>query len=342
MTSANAAPRPNATPAEEAAFWDSRLRSPLCTDADRAEFTAWRDADPAHAAAYEELQGKLGALHAAFDFSAELRSMRDRALEHRPAPRWRMAAAIAAGVVLAGGALFLPAGPAPERPAQIATAGQSAFQTGVGERLTVTLADGSEVTLNTRSRVQVHYSAGRRDVDLVSGQAIFHVAKNPDRPFVVTAGPRQVTALGTVFEVRLDGEQVKVTMLEGKVAVTPTRPTVLQKIVAPEQDLVAGEQLVAGLDAIGASVVKTDPEAATSWREGKVVFVDTPLTEAVAEMNRYSTTPILVGDPSLSRFKVNGMFLTNQPMSFVGAVTAYYPIQAREGAQGATVLAPRG
>jgi transmembrane sensor len=335
------APRPETSPEAEAAFWDSRLRSPACTEADRAAFTEWRDRHPDHAAAYDALQGAIGALHAAFDFSAELRSMRDRALEHRPTPRWRMAAAIAAGVVLASGALFLPAGVPPDRGLQVG-AGASAFQTGVGERLTVTLADGSEVTLNTRSRVEVNYAAGRRDVKLVTGQAVFEVAKDRGRPFVVTAGSRRVTALGTVFEVRLDGEKVKVTMLEGKVAVEPTRPTVLQKIVAPERELAAGEQLVASADSLGVSVSRTDAQAATSWRQGRVVFVDTPLTEAVAEMNRYSATPIIVGDASLSRYKVNGMFLTNQPLSFVGAVTAYYPVEARSGAQGATVLAPRG
>lgn len=336
------APRTETSPQEDAAFWDSRLRSPACTDADRAAFAEWRDRAPANAEAYEALQGALGSLHAAFDFSAELRSMRDRALEHRPTPRWRMAAAIAVSAGLAGAALFLPVGPSPERGLQVSSAGASAFQTGVGERLTVTLADGSAVTLNTRSRVEVNYAAARRDVKLVSGQAIFEVAKDRSRPFVVTAGTRRVTALGTVFEVRLDGEKVKVTMLEGKVAVEPTRPTVLQTLVGPERELVTGEQLVADLDALGSSVSRTDPQAATSWRQGRVVFVDTPLTEAVAEMNRYSATPILVGDASLARFKVNGMFLTNQPLSFVGAVTAYYPIEARADSRGATVLAPRG
>jgi transmembrane sensor len=332
--------RTEGAPQDEAAFWDSRLRSPLCTEADRTGFAAWRERDPAHAEAYDQLQAGIGALHAAFDFSAELRSMRDRALEHRPSPRWRIAAAIAAAAVLGAGVVWLPIGPEADHGLQVGASGASAFQTGVGERLTVTLADGSEVTLNTRSRVEVSMAPGRRDLKLVSGQALFEVAKDPDRPFVVTAGPRQVTALGTVFEVRLDGEQVKVTMLEGKVAVAPTRPTVLQKLVAPEQHLVGGQQLVATADSVGSTVTKADASE-TSWREGRVVFVDTPLTEAVAEMNRYSATPILIGDASLARFKVNGMFLTSQPLSFVGAVTAYYPIEARAHAGGATVLAPR-
>ena len=88
-------------------------------------------------------------------------------------------------------------------------------------------------------------------------------------------------------------------------------------------------------------VQKADARVSTSWREGKVVFADTPLTDAVAEMNRYSASPILIGDETLKDFTVNGMFLTNQPMSFVGAVSAYYPIEARSNENGATVLVAR-
>lgn len=337
--------RAEAGPRERAAFWDARLRSPLCTEADRAAFAAWRAGDAEGAAAFERLQAGIGALHLAFESDAELRAMRDRALEARPAPRrWRMAAGIAAAVLALGaGALWLPAPGGPgEGGLQVASGAGSFFQTGVGERSAVTLSDGSTVTLNTRSRVEVAYREGRREVTLIAGQALFEVAKDPSRPFVVTAGPRKVTALGTAFDVRLDGEKVRVTLVEGKVAVEPTRPTVLQKLVAPERRLSPGQQLVAGLEDIGAEIHAADPSAATSWREGKVVFKDTPLTEAVAEMNRYSNTPILVGDASLARYTVNGMFLTSQPQSFVGAVTAYFPIEARPHAGGGTVLAPRG
>lgn len=345
MSGESANLRAAAGPEAQAAYWDARLRSPLCTEADRADFAAWREADAAGAAAFERLQAGIGALHMAFESSAELRAMRDRALEQRPAaPRWRIAAGVAAAVLAIGaGALWLPA---PTMPAggglQVASGAGSFYQTGVGERSTVTLTDGSKVTLNTRSRVEVSYAEGRRDVKLIAGQALFEVAKDKTRPFVVTAGPRQVTALGTEFDVRLDGQKVQVTLIEGKVAVAPTRPTVLQKIVAPERRLVAGQQLVANLDAIGSEVRKADVEATASWRQGKVVFADTPLTEAVAEMNRYSATPIMVGDPSLARYTVNGMFLTGQPQSFVGAVTAYFPIEARPYPGGGTVLAPRG
>ncbi|HEX6860791.1 MAG TPA: FecR family protein [Caulobacteraceae bacterium] len=343
MSAAAETPR---TPDEAAAWWDSRLRSPLCTDADREAFAAWR-ADPANAGAFERLQSGLDALHEAFLSSAELRAMSDRALELKPAPRYaRLAAGIVAALGLGAAGYWFAAVPAPAPAAspglQVASGQGSSFQTGVGERSTVVLADGSKVTLNTRSRVEVNYAADRRNITLVSGQALFEVARNKARPFVVTAGPRVVTALGTAFDIRLDGHQVQVTMVEGKVKVEPTRPTMLQKIAPPDQQLVAGQQLIADVGDLGSTVHKADAATATSWREGKVVFADTPLPQAVAEMNRYLPEPILIGDPALSRLTVNGMFLTGQPMSFVGAVTAYYPVEARSNANGATVLVPRG
>jgi len=331
------------TPDEAAAWWDSRLRSPLCTEEDRKAFAAWREA-PANAAAFERLQSGVAALHEAFAASPELLALHDEALAFKPQPRYtRMAAGIAASVVLAAGGWFAATQPAPvplggTSGLQVASGQGSLYQTGVGERSTVTLTDGSKITLNTRSRVEVNYTPERRGITLISGQALFEVAHNKARPFVVTAGPRQVTA----FDIRRDGAKVQVTMVEGKVKVEPTRPTLLQKVAAPQQSLVAGQQLVATLDSIGATVQHADAAKTTSWREGRVVFADTPLPQAVAEMNRYLPSPILIGDPALSHFTVNGMFLTNQPMSFVGAVTAYYPVEARSNANGATVLVPRG
>lgn len=342
----NAAADLRRSPDEAAAWWDSRLRSPLCTEVDRDAFATWREA-PANAAAFERLQAGVAALHEAFAANPELLALHDEALSLKPQPRYfRMAAGIAAAVVLAAGGWFAATVPAPAplggtSGLQVASGQGSLYQTGVGERSTVTLTDGSKITLNTRSRVEVNYTPQQRGITLISGQALFEVAHNKARPFVVTAGPRQVTAVGTAFDIRLDGAKVQVTMVEGKVKVEPTRPTLLQKVAAPERDLVAGQQLVATVDSIGSKVLPADAAKTTSWREGRVVFADTPLPQAVAEMNRYLPSPILIGDASLSRYSVNGMFLTNQPMSFVGAVTAYYPVEARSNANGATVLVPR-
>src|SRR5690606_15969424 len=97
-----------------------------------------------------------------------------------------------------------------------------AFRTAVGERSSITLSDGASVVLNTNSRIEVRYTPERRNVRLLAGQAWFQVAKHPERPFVVEAGDRRVTALGTAFDVRMDSrDSVQVTLAEGKVSVEP-------------------------------------------------------------------------------------------------------------------------
>jgi transmembrane sensor len=339
-------PRPEPmSPNDAAAFWDARLRSPLCSDADRRAFEAWREADPANPAAFERLQIGLRALHEAVVSDPELRAMRDEAAAQHPARRHLRIAAGLAAVVLAGGSAAvwwsgqgLTGAPAP----QLTASAPSIYQTGVGERTTVLLSDGSKVTLNTRTRLEVSYATGRRDVTLASGQALFEVAKDTARPFVVTAGSRRVTALGTAFDVRLDAKRVQVTLIEGRVSVTPVRTPVWNAVMPSERELEPGQKLVAANDSYASDLIKADISTETSWRQGRVVFEDTPLVAAVAEMNRYSQSPILIGDRSLDDIRVNGMFLTAQPMSFVGAVTTYFPIDARSGADGATVLTPRG
>src|SRR5690606_15701139 len=97
----------------------------------------------------------------------------------------------------------------------------STYSTGIGQRSTVTLQDGSIVELNAQTRIKVAFGAERRSVQLLDGQAIFRVAKDASRPFVVHAGDREIIALGTAFDVRLDPSAMRVTLLEGKVAVRP-------------------------------------------------------------------------------------------------------------------------
>jgi transmembrane sensor len=333
------------SPNDAAAFWDSRLRSPLCTEADRAAFEDWRGRDPEHEAAFDRLQLGLRALHEAYTYDPELRAMRAEAAAHRPARRRLGIAAAVAAVILAGvgGGAWWWRGAQPSAPQPVLTASApSLYQTGVGERTTVILSDGSKVTLNTRSRLEVNYAPGRRDVTLAAGQAFFEVAKDAARPFVVRAGSRQVTALGTAFDVRLDARQVQVTLVEGRVTVAPIMAPVWNALVPAERTLVPGEKLVAANNSYKADTSNANLSAETSWRQGRVVFEDTPLVAAVAEMNRYTPSPILIGDPSLDDIRVNGMFLTTQPMSFVGAITTYFPVDARSTAAGATVLTPRG
>lgn len=336
------------TLAEQAADWDIRLRSADCTAADREAFAAWCAADPAHAEAFDGLQSGIAALKDAYATSPRLRAMRDQARTLKPAPQpWRIAAGVAAGILalgaIGGGVIYSQRGGEGSSLAtmELPRGAPSVYQTAVGERTSVTLSDGSVVTLNTQSRMVVNYTDGRRDVTLVAGQAMFDVAKNAARPFVVTAGSRQVTAVGTAFDVRLDRKQVKVTLLEGKVKVEPAKGSLWRALPMGERDLAPGQQLVASNTTPVVNVAAADVATETSWREGVVVFNDTPLAQAVAEINRYAAEPITVGDRELGELRINGRFRTNEPGAFLNAVVAYFPVEAHRTPGGETVLTGR-
>jgi transmembrane sensor len=217
--------------AEEAGLWDARLRAPDCTDADRARFAQWRDADSSHWAAFERLQTIVASLRSEMS-RADVRALRDAALRARPRHQWRLSLLLAASLAALTMAITvwteLPAvmSFAPLRNL-VAFAGRitgtdSAEQyiTAAGQRSTVILRDGSSVELNSRTRVKVDFNETRRSVELIDGQALFHVAKNPHRPFIVRAGNREIVAIGTAFDVRVDATYLRVTLIEGKVAVS--------------------------------------------------------------------------------------------------------------------------
>ncbi|MBL8269625.1 FecR family protein, partial [Steroidobacter sp.] len=207
----------------------------------------------------------------------------------------------------------------------IATNGR--YSTDIGERLAVNLKDGSQVTLNTNSSLQVEYTPTERHIVLTQGQALFEVAKDKSRPFVVDAGGRRFVAVGTAFDVRVDGLQVQVTMIEGVVRVE-REPGQVHLVAPTIATITAGEQLTANNDSLD-RVRAADAERETSWRRGQVFFDNTRLNDAVAEMNRYSETPIQLVDANLAELRISGAFSTARPAVFVEALTSYFPIDAR-------------
>jgi transmembrane sensor len=187
------------------------------TEKDREDFAMWRDADPAHREAMDRLQAIISTLRRQRS-RAELRAIRDAALAMADRRRRRMTWTVAAIIgALALTALLWTLGP---QLTELGWSRSDTFYTGTGQRSTVTLQDGSTVELNSRTRIRVAFNDERRLVTLLEGEAIFRVARNPVRPFVVQAGDREILAIGTAFDVRLESSVVRVTLLEGKVAVT--------------------------------------------------------------------------------------------------------------------------
>jgi transmembrane sensor len=321
--------RPALDPATEASRWFVKVEAGL-NPRDRRRLDAWLAAAPRHRAAYEALRDADLAL-ARQGGDAALLAMRDAALRPPPEPRWP-ARALAACLV---GALLVLGGIGIWRPPGLFDRGSSTvaagrYVTAAGERATVTLTDGSVLTLNTDSAAEVTFDTHARRVRLERGQALFVVAHDPDRPFEVQVNDRRVTAVGTAFDVMVLPNMLRVAMLEGVVRVGSDKGDATQT-------LSRGEVLTARRD--GSSVVrKADADRLAGWRDGAVYFEDTPLAEAAEEMSRYATRPIVIGDADTAGLRVSGAFRINEANRFAETMADLFSLSIKHSAGGQTVL----
>jgi transmembrane sensor len=170
-------------------------------------------------------------------------------------------------------------------------------------------------------------------VYLDRGQAFFKVAKDAGHPFIVHAGGRTVTAIGTAFDVRVGPKGFSVTLVEGKVRVTtpvratapptaPGAPPSRPAVTVETTEMVAGSQLVA-TDAQRWSVARTDVVKATGWTRDQLIFEAEPLADVAAEMNRYSVRKIVIADAKVAGTLVSGNFRPGDVEGFARAVEAY-------------------
>jgi transmembrane sensor len=297
----------------QAAAWVARLHGPLRSPAVETGLRAWLQEHPDHGRALELVTESWDEV-AAFRGTANVEVLLPGDGGRRRALPYGLAA-VAALALLIGALLVLL------RPGE--------FSTGVAEQRVIVLQDGSRVSLNASTRVRVRYNTARRQVVLESGEAYFEVAKNAAWPFVVTAGPRQVTALGTAFLVRRDVRQVAVTLVEGRVAVTLNAPVAhrAEHAVAPETVLVPGERATFVADQLAPEVDHPAVEAVTAWQRGKVPIDNLTLADAVAEMNRYSTVPLVVQRPEAAQLRVSGIFRAGDSESFANAVAESYGLE---------------
>jgi transmembrane sensor len=194
------------------------------------------------------------------------------------------------------------------------------YETRKGEMKVVSLADGSVLTLNTATRLDVSYSADRRGIRLFAGEALFDVAKDPTRPFIVSAGDTTVRAVGTSFTVaRLGEEPIQVLVREGVVEVASTA-----RRKAPPTRVVANNRAIAsvsGAKVAVAELAQSDLGREMAWRDGRLVFEGETLATAVARFARYSDTRIIVDDPTLAGQEIAGIFQANDPIGFAKSVS---------------------
>lgn len=339
---------------DRAAEWSDVLRHRGGDPALRGAFEAWCAADPANAAAFARID-TAHRLARSTRGSARTRVLLRQTHARIAARRQRRQryTAIAAG--LAAAALIATSLIAPHRitglteQVRYALAGERLLQTGIGERRRARLADGSTLTLNTASRAVVAYRDGQREVRLLSGQALFEVARDPERPFVVIAGERSVTALGTTFDVRRRDDTLDVLLIEGRVAirdVAPLRPAPGPAASAPSAlplnepvVLAPGQRL--HISGQTQRIEQADVARATSWRQGHLIFHGDRLEQVLAEVNRYRSKPLRLTDPALGDLRISGVVNTDATHVFVETITTYYPLRVVSDDRRGLLLGPK-
>lgn len=306
----------------EAAAWHDRLGARSVSTKTIEDFFVWRSL-PANDEAYRRVEkvwaasGRLGGDPAIESAVADAMNRRSGlGLRDRYRKTLFAIATATAVVALSLGAWFW-------------LGDRSLVSTAVGEQRVVQLADGSTVRLDTGSAIRVRFDDGERRIQLERGQALFTVARDPERPFVVDAGDAEVTAVGTVFDVRRMDGAVQVTLVEGVVDVIRTAG-------APPSRMRAGQQ--AQVTAAAVSTRAVDPAKATSWTDGRLVFEDTPLRTAVAEVNRYLERPVILDDGVAGDVPVNGVFRVGDRAAFASAAAAGLDLESRIQADGTLLL----
>jgi transmembrane sensor len=307
---------------DEAEHWFVRLLDTDCSPEELLAFEHWREADPAHAAAYREIELLwIQSKEAVKD--PVLMAAAKQALLPEPrarVPRRWLFPALATALAALVAVVVVPRWMA-SRTDPVGVA----YTTAVGQQETVKLSDGSSILLDTDSEVVVRYSDRTRRVDLLHGQAQFSVQGNHAWPFVVHAGHGTVTAVGTQFQVRLDDHATDVALLKGKLAIEALSPDG----DAQDASLVGGQGLAYDESGHIAPVHVLDMQQAQGWTQGKLFIHDWRLPALLAEMNRYSSTKLQVNDPSLQDIRVSGVFRTNDPQTFLLLLQQGWPIHAR-------------
>lgn len=322
---------------QEAARRYARLQADDCTQVERDATQAWQAEDAENRAAYElaaRVSSGVDALAADERLNQKLRALADEAFAAytatpargvpasaaRSPRRWHIAAGLAASIaisVLAAWQISLQFVPEPAQ--------TLAYETTTNERRIATLADGSTVQLDVNTRIAVRMNSERRQIELLSGRALFEVTHDSSRPFSVSAVGSRTTALGTKFQVQLDEANVVVTLTEGSVAVDRDDRNLAG--AAWHERLSPGEQLSIATVSDERLRRFVDVHVTTSWTQGRHIFRGTPLHSALDEVNRYASKKVRLGDPSLAELPVSGNFLAGDSEVVIDAFAALLPIR---------------
>jgi transmembrane sensor len=320
---------------EQAGYWWQVFQDGTATAAEHREFAKWVARSPERVEAYLQTARLHRALMSSAvrwpQATAEDLIRAARAAPAEPVPLMsrapaaesrerrfspRLAFALAASLIVAVGIAWTM-----YRQPEV-------YVTALGEQRSVQLADGTRVTLNTASKIEVELLDDHRVVRLVRGEALFEVAHDAARPFDVSTGNATVRAVGTRFNVNARAEDTSVTVAEGRVAFMSGHAPVL----------VAGDRLV--VDAVGHAAVThgINVQAALSWTRHQLVFERRALADVATEFNRYNRSRITIEGESLRAQKVTGVFNTNDPDSFVAFLSSIPNVTIRDDGHGGRIV----
>ena len=309
--------------AEQAIAWFTRLQLNSLSSHEKAQFQAWKEQNPAHEQAYEE----VGQLWNHTDFNLALGqanlSYPVRQSKQKPAriyrKHWVPALAMAAGFAL----FVILSDPM--------TRLQADFYTSLGDQQTVQLSDGSSITLNTDTAITLAFTGDERHINLLKGEAYFSVQTDKQRPFVVSSEKTETQVLGTQFIVRYGANEDKVSVIKGLVKVSNLQK---QSVFVHPDEQVTNSQ--SGLTAINKLANKD-----TAWLQGRLGFQDTPMAEVVKELDRYLPGIILLSDNSLKDYRINARFDITHPTQALDALEQTLPIKITRLSKWVTVISQR-
>lgn len=324
--------RETLTPAQAAARW--LARDDLDQSPQREQFAAWLDESEENRHAWTQAHAMWGVFDDA-DASDLIAAMARAARQARPEPVakafWPQLIAASIAVVAVSATLLMgaqqgwfdrsakPNQVAVNEAASLTAVGRADYVTGKGQKSIVDLPDGTRVTLDADSAVDVAFTGGRRDVRLLNGRAFFDVAHDRAHPFAVQAAGRVVTALGTQFDVRLTPGAVRVVLAQGSVSVASGSTAPLIKL--------APGQAFAAQDGAAGKVSTSDLAEDLAWKQAVVEFQDRPLSEAISVLNRYTRAQIVIKDPKVAALHITGVFKTGDIERFGRSVSQVLPVR---------------
>ena len=310
-----------------AADWVVRLQADDLTQAQAVAFDAWLSASETNARAYDAALGVMQEVEAsarriAYDLRRLPQARPGFAGRGNARRGWIVAGGMAAAATIAVAVLPVSLlGPPPQT-----------FTTAKGEQRTVTLADGTVVNLNAGTRMTVTLARHERRVSMPQGEAVFDVATDHSRPFLIAAGDRTVRVVGTRFDVRRRGDQLSVTVDRGLVEVRPNAD-------APGRAfrLRPGQKLDHLQGQAGATVRAVEPSEVYAWRTGRLIYRDQPLGDVVADLNQQYSRQIRLDDPALASTRFSGVLILDNQDAVIRRLALLAPLRALPSARGVTL-----